>query len=68
MKETITIIGVTTDAAAIQADERNKQVVFKNCALFTDRTRKINDTQVDNAKGVDVMMAMYNLLKYSDDH
>ena len=30
IKETITITGAGADAAARQADERNKEVIFKN--------------------------------------
>ena len=33
---TITITGVGDDAAAIKANKRNKEVVFKNYAPFTD--------------------------------
>ena len=36
VKGTITITGAGDDAAARQADERNKGVVFKNCAPFTN--------------------------------
>ena len=35
VKGTITITGAGDDAAARQADERNKGVTFKNCAPFT---------------------------------
>ena len=34
VKRTITITGAGDDAAARQADERNKGVIFKNCAPF----------------------------------
>ena len=34
VKGTIAITGVEDDAAARQADERNKGVIFKNCAPF----------------------------------
>ena len=34
VKGTITITGVGDDAAARQADERNKGVIFENCAPF----------------------------------
>ena len=44
------------------------KVLFKNCALFTECIRKINDTQVDNAKDNDIVMPMYNLIKYSDNY
>ena len=42
-KGTITITG-GDDAAARQADERNKGVIFKNCAPFTKCISEINDT------------------------
>ena len=29
---------------------------------------KINNTQVDNAKGIDIVMPTYNLIKYSDNY
>ena len=50
VKGTITIAGAGDDAAARQADEIDKGVIFKNCAPFTNCISKINNTQVDNAK------------------
>ena len=35
VSRTITITGAGADDAAKQVDERNKGVLFKNCALFT---------------------------------
>ena len=43
----------------------NKNVIFENCTLFTDRISEINNTQVDNAKYVDVVIMMYNLIENS---
>ena len=63
VKGTITINGVGADAAARQADERDKGVVFKNCAPFTNCISEINNTQVDNAKDIDIVMPMYNYAK-----
>ena len=40
----------------------------KNCAPFTDYISEINNKQVDNAKNIDVVMSMYNLIEYSDDY
>ena len=68
VKGTITIAGAGDDAAARQADERNKGVVFKNCAPFTNCISEINNTQVDNAKDIDIVMPMYNLIEYSDNY
>ena len=45
-----------------------KKVIFKNCAPFTDCISKINNTQVDNAKDIDIVMPMYNLIEYSNNH
>ena len=42
VKGTITIAGAGADAAAIQADERDKVVIFKNCAPFTNCISEIN--------------------------
>ena len=68
VKGTITIDGAGADAAARQADERNKGVAFKNYAPFTNWISEINNTQVDNAKDIDIVMPMYNLTKYSDNY
>ena len=46
----------------------NKKIVFKNCAPFTDCISKINNTQIDNAKHIDVIMPIYNLIEYSDNY
>ena len=55
-----------TTAADADANNTNKKVIFKNCAPFTDC--KINNTQVDNAKDIDIVMPMYNLIEYSDNY
>ena len=68
VKGTITIEGAGADAAARQADERDKDVIFKNCAPFTNCISEINNTQVDNAKDIDIVMPMYNLIEYSDNY
>ena len=68
VKGTITITGAGADAAARQVDERDKGVAFKNCAPFTNCISEINNTQVDNAKDIDIVMPMYNLIEYSDNY
>ena len=42
--------------------------MFKNCAPFTDCISKINNTQVDHVKDIDVVMPMYNLIEYSENY
>ena len=64
----ITITGAGDDAAARRTDKRNKGVAFKNCAPFTNCISEINNTQRDNAKDIDTVMPMYNLIEYSDNY
>ena len=45
-----------------------KEVVFKNCVPFIDCTSEISKSQIDNAKNIDVIMPMYNLIEYSDNY
>ena len=62
-------ISVTNRAGAGNiANSEDKKVVFKTCAPFTDCINEINNTQVDNAKEIDVVMPMYNLIEYSDNY
>ena len=68
VKRKITITGAGDGAAARQADERDKGVVFKNCAPFTNCISEINNTQIDNYKDIDTVMPLYNLLEYSDNY
>ena len=65
---TITITGVGDDAAAMRAGERNKGEIFKNCAPFTKCISNINDTEIDNAQDIDIVMPMYNLIRYSNNY
>ena len=62
----ITEVGDTV--ANRQADERNKGVTFKNCAPFTNCKSEINNTEIDNARDIDIVMPMYNLIEYSDNY
>ena len=62
---TIALYVVVERAAA---NDINKTVIFKNCAPFTDCISKINNAQVDNAKDIDIVMLMYNLIEYSDNY
>ena len=41
---TLTIAGARNDDAVRQLDERNKGVIFKNCAPFSDCITEINNT------------------------
>ena len=50
------------------ANNTNKKVIFKNCDPFTDCIGKINNTQMNNAEYIDIVMPMYNLIEYSDNY
>ena len=63
-----TIAVNNTAAEDANANNTNKKVLFKNCAPFTNCISEINNTQVDNAKDIDVLMPMYNLIGYSDNY
>ena len=65
---TIAIPGTGNNDAARQLDERNKGVVFKIRVPFTDCISEINNTQIDNAKYVDAVMPMHNLIECSNDY
>ena len=64
---TITIDGGGADDNVRWLDERNKGVIFKNCAL-TDWISEINNIQIDNAKDLDVVMLMYNSTEYNGNY
>ena len=57
-----------TSAAGAAANNTNKKVMFKNCAPFTNSITEINNTEVDNAKDIDIVMLMYNLIGYSANY
>ena len=62
VKGAIAITGAGTDAAARQADEKDKGVIFKNCAPFINCKTETNNTEVDKTKDIDIVMPMYNLI------
>ena len=68
VKGAITITGAGDDAAARQADERDKEITFKNCAPFSKSISRINNTDIDNAHDIDIVMPAYNLIEYSDNY
>ena len=57
-----------TAAAGAAVNNGDKKVIFKNCAPFTNCISEINNTQVGNAKNIDIVMPMYNLIEYNDNY
>ena len=66
VKENISVNN--TAAAGADVNNTNKKVIFENCAPFTDCISKVNNTQEDNAKDIDIVMPMYNLIEYSNNY
>ena len=58
---------ITVENAGRAAARKNrKNVIIKNFAPITDCISEMNNTQIDHAKDIDVVMAMHNLIEYSD--
>ena len=66
VKGNITANNTTADGVA--ANNTNKEVIFKNCAPFINCISKVNNTVMDNAKYIDIVIPMYNLIEYSDNY
>ena len=66
VKGTITVNNTAAQGAS--ANNTNKKVIFKNCAPFTNCISEINNTLIDNAKDIDIVMPMYNIIEYSDNY
>ena len=65
---TITINGAGADDAAKRLDEREREVIFKNCGPFTECISEINNTQIYNPKDIDVAMPMCSLMEYTNNY
>ena len=66
VKGNITVNNTAADGA--DANNTNKKVIFKNCVPFTNCIIKINNEVIDNAKYIDIVMPVYNLMEYSDNY
>ena len=64
VKGTITLPNI--EAAGVAVNSTIEKMIFKNCAPFTGCIAKINNTQVDDAQKIDIIIPMYNLIEYSD--
>ena len=61
LKGSITVTNPNNDAY-------NKKLTFKNNTQFVSCISKINNTLIDNAEDLDVVMPMYNLLQYNENY
>ena len=55
-------------AAANENDKAQKDVAFRNNTPFRSRISKINNTLIDNAEDLDIVILMHNLLEYIDNY
>ena len=61
-------VAVNNNAGAgAAANNIGKKVIFKSCSSFTTCISKINNTQIHNAEYIDIVMAVYSLIEYSDN-
>ena len=65
VKGTITVVQILAPG---EPENVGKEVVLTNCALFTDCIVETNNTQIDNAKNIDMVMPIYNLIKYNNNY
>ena len=65
VKGTITVVQILAPG---EPENVGKEVVLTNCALFTDCIVETNNTQIDNAKNIDIVMPIYNLIKYNNNY
>ena len=49
------------------SNKQYKKLIIKNGGSYTNCKSEINDTQIDSAKDIDIVMPMYNLMEYSDN-
>ena len=63
-------IVVEKTVAVTNSDDNayDKKLAFKNNAPFISCISKINNTLIDNAEDLDIVMPMYNLIGYSENY
>ena len=61
VKGTITVTDINNDAY-------DKKLAFINNSLFISCISKINNTCIDNAEGLDIVMPIYSLIGYSKNY
>ena len=59
---------LVTENIAVVGGSNNTKVAFENCAPFRKYRTKIDETFIDEAEHVNIAMAMYNLIQYSDNY
>ena len=60
-------IKVAQETAAT-SNNANENIIFKNCAPFTYCISRLNNTHIDDAHDIDVVIPMYDLIEYFDNY
>ena len=60
--------GDITVEGANDRDKHNRNLVLKNNGPFISCISKINNTLIDNAEDLDIVMPAYGLLEYSNHY
>ena len=63
-----TFIIVVTVTLLLHQSKYDKKLVIKNFTLFTTCISKINNTLIDNAEDLDILMPMFNLIEYTKNY
>ena len=59
---------LVTENVAVVGANNNTKVTFKNCSPFRECRTEINETFLDNAEHINIVMPMYNLIEYSNNY
>ena len=52
----------------MQANNNNTKVACKNCTPFRKCRIEMDETFIDEAEHINIVMPMYNLIEYSDNY
>ena len=52
----------------VAVGDANTKVAFKNCAPFRKCRTEINDTFIEEAEHINIVMPLYNLIEYRDNY
>ena len=63
-----TLTGRNTVVATGEAENNRKNIMIKNWTPLTNCISEINNTQIDNAKDIDIVMPLNTLIEYSDNY
>ena len=64
----IVIKGRIFNGGTDNVNRRNEKLISENNAPFRSCISKINNTFIDSAENLDIVMQVYNLLEYSDNY